>query len=909
MNKQLLVALSLLLLIVGFFSYRHFRSSPDNSSSPASQVKSKDDTPLTKPTATKSEATTQSQTSMELALDDDPVGSLRLEGQAVDEDGDPVEGATIMLGSAPPRTTTSDTDGSFAFDNLVGRRYPIYARSSDRIGGPVVVRLTEESPPALIRMHAGGGIEVEVYDRENHPIAGATISIPSLDSISATTDSEGKVTIDNLPPGNTLLSARAPGFAKSTSYVSIPRAADTRSHQRFDLVPGIKVSGIVVDKDDKPVAGAKLIAHDTSALFSVENPKKDGVVSDKEGRFELPAVPPGSIRLHAVHDDYAPSFGDILQVGDTELSSITLRMSEGGKISGKVVSSSGAPVSWATVRVVAGGDSPNRSVNRQLIADEEGEFAIRGLTPVELLVYASSDLASSKAIDIDLRSSPTKENLEVRLDVEGTLSGIVVDQEGEAIAEAQVQAIPNFWDGADLKTMTASGPSFATTDGSGAFVFHGLSDSKFQLRASRSLGDLSTGLNKATNARTGDTGIKIIIASPGSVEGTVQRSDGNAPEIATVSIGRASASVKKGAFLLTDIPPGKYELAVSGPSFATRYVGNIVVKTSEKLKLETIVVEKGRSVRGRVVDSSGSAVSGAKVVLAERVISDGKNLIPQNIGDSVTDGGGLRQAVSDDEGRFVLSGLGPKEWTVVADHPEFGRALGIQIAKGIADEEIELPLLEVGRIAGKVSINGEGKPNIQVLLTSPSSSGHILVVRSGADGSFLVERTAAGEYKLSAMMGGGASTSMAAMQVVVKAGQEVEANLNVDEGSVTYIVKVTGIKGAKIDAAQVFLFQGAANIKTGGELNDLFLKSANNAKMEFTSDEMGPASFKKVTPGLYSVCVIPINGDMNDPVFGQKLQRNAATLAVHCLQSEVLESPEKQSFNAVVPPMAPLPED
>ncbi len=909
MNKTTLLILSIaVLLLGGFLSYRHFSGSAEREPATAAKPVQAAAKPPASAQSESSDKPQRSQATMSLAVDDDPVGTLRLEGQAVDENGAPVEGATIVLNSAPSKTTVSDTDGSFAFDNLVGRRYTMYARSSERIGGPAVVSLTETSAPTLVRMHAGGGIRIEVYDDHNHPIAGATVSVPALESVREQTDSEGKVTMSNLPPGSALLVASAPGYAKSSILVSIPRNADTLTLQRFSLVPGVKVSGTVVDNEGKPVANAKLIAHDNSALFGVENPKKDGVSSNKDGKFELPAVPSGAMRLHASHDDFAPSSTEIIHVGDTPLSDIEVVMSEGGIISGSVVSLSGDKVAWATVRIVAGGDTPSRSVNRQLIADENGKFSASGLPLEELLLQASSEEASSKAIDIDLLAKTKESNLKVTLDVEGTISGVVVDEEGQPIAEAQVQATADFWKGADLKRMTVNGSSFATTNGDGEFHFRGLSDSMFQLRASRSLGEASARLQTPTKAKTGDTNIRITIASPGSITGTIQTSDGTAPEIAVVSIrNAASASVIEGKFSLADIPAGKYELTIKGPSFATKHVGNILVTTSETTELETIVVEKGRVVRGQVVDSSGSAVSGAKVVLSGRIISDGKNLTPQSLGDSVAGQGELRQAISDDNGKFALAGLGSKQWFVVADHPDFGRSIGVDVPKGTQDTQVDLPLLATGSVAGRVSINGVGKPGVPVLLTTPATSGHILVVQSGDDGRFLVERTTVGDYKLSAMISGGAASSMAAMQTVVKAGQETEANLDIEEGAVTYTVQVSGKNKAKIDAAQVFLFSGAANINNGSELNDLFLKSASNAKMAFATK--GMASFLKVTPGNYSVCVLPINGDMNDPAFAQKLQRNVDTLAVHCQQTEIAESPENQSYNAVVPPMAPLPDE
>src|SRR5262245_16143219 len=48
-------------------------------------------------------------------IDDDPRGTLRLEGQVIDADDHPVGGATVVINSNPPRTTTSEADGGFAF--------------------------------------------------------------------------------------------------------------------------------------------------------------------------------------------------------------------------------------------------------------------------------------------------------------------------------------------------------------------------------------------------------------------------------------------------------------------------------------------------------------------------------------------------------------------------------------------------------------------------------------------------------------------------------------------------------------------------------------------------------------------------------------------------------------------------
>ena len=158
------------------------------------------------------------------------------------------------------------------------------------------------------------------------------------------------------------------------------------------------------------------------------------------------------------------------------------------------------------------------------------------------------------------------------------------------------------------------------------------------------------------------------------------------------------------------------------------------------------------------------------------------------------------------------------------------------------------------------------------------------------------------------MLGAGGSNSMAATNVNVKPHQEAEAVLAIEEGAVTLKVRVQGKDDAAIDAAQIFLFKGAVSVATGAELNALFLKAAADAKMTFAFGNQ-ETTFEKIVAGPHSVCVIPINGDMNDPAFAQKLQRHVGEIAVYCEPLDIAQAPEVQSYTAIVAPMTPLPDE
>lgn len=843
-------------------------------------------------------------------IDDDPIGDLLLEGQVVDDNGEGVGGAQVFLGSTPPRTTTSEEDGSFSFDKLVQRRYPVSARSEDQIGGPAMVTLSKNSDPVIVRMQPGGGIRVEVVDVENMPIASATVSIPSLESVHATTDAKGIAELRNLPRGTIMVSVQAEGFAKGHSLAPVPRGKDNLGQQRVTLERGVKVAGRVVDFEGNPVAKASVIALRSGALMQVENPRDDGVKSDDDGRFELPAVPSGNVQLLAVHDEHAASTSERFDVGDSAIQDVEIALKRGASVQGRVINTQGEAVAWATVRVRNTADSFGRgqSVNRQMIADEDGTFTIKGLPREELVLFGSSEEASSQSVQVDLRNKGDAQKIELLLDVDGTIEGIVTDEHGAAVAEAQILAYPDFWEGADMKELRVRGPAFAISDGDGRFTIRGLPDSKYKINASRGKA-MGRGGMQGVSAKTGDREVKVELATPATIVGKIVASNGSTPELATVSIGWGnSVPVTKGKFEISEVAPGTHDLTVRGPDFATTVRSKIEVAAGEKHDVGSIEVRTGRRVSGRVIDSKGGPVAEADIVLARQLISDGANLTPRAMGTAMDEQLGNRRTKTDAKGNFSFRGIGDSEWTIAADHPEMGRSLGRTVEKGTEEVVLDLALLPVGGVKGAVTVNGEPSAGVDVLITSETGSAHIVIVKSDEKGKFMAERVASGKVKVSAMRNVGGSSSMAATNVVVDPGAIAEATLDIEEGSIALAVTVSGIDDAKIDAAQVFLFKGAADVSTGAELNKLFLSAASNAKMGFAMGTAA-ANFDKVSPADYSVCIIPINGDMNDPSFAQKLQRHVGEIAVYCQRLKITETPEKQTFNGEVPPMTPLPEE
>ncbi|MGE5183691.1 MAG: MSCRAMM family protein, partial [Acidobacteriota bacterium] len=184
--------------------------------------------------------------------DDDPAGTLRLEGQVLGAGDHPVGGATVVLGSTPPRTATTEADGGFAFDHLVARAYRITARAPAGIAGPVVAHLTDKSDPVVLHLRAGSKLAIDVVGGDGKPVDGADVELRGDDRQRAPAPG-GKVTFAPLVPGPYTVVASAPGLAPAHQLVLV--AGDT--HARVVLAPGAPVSGKVVDDHGAPVAGAR----------------------------------------------------------------------------------------------------------------------------------------------------------------------------------------------------------------------------------------------------------------------------------------------------------------------------------------------------------------------------------------------------------------------------------------------------------------------------------------------------------------------------------------------------------------------------------------------------------------------------------------------------------------------------
>ncbi|MBA3818450.1 MAG: carboxypeptidase regulatory-like domain-containing protein, partial [Deltaproteobacteria bacterium] len=852
------------------------------------------------------------------SLDVDREGPLRLEGQVVGPDGKGVPHAEVWLGSVPPRTMKAEEDGTFAFDKLVGRTYGLAAKAGMLIGGPTAFKLTSTSDPVVLRLTEGATVLVTVVDQAKQPLPNIEVTEGYTLETSAKTDAKGEARLAPVSPGYVSVEAHADGYAAASGFTTVGSAGAT-GRVTITLRRGFAVSGRVLDDTGKPVVKARVsIDGGGGGMDRASRDDREGsddrkdpraAITDAKGQFTLAAVAAGTHTVDAFDGEHEPASSTPITVSDRAVSGVELVMKAGGVLAGAVLDLKEQPVPYATVRVAAASESMQMTVARQVTADDKGAFEIRGLQRAKLDVRAESDAAASKLEAVDLTERTDRRDLRLVLDVTGTIAGIVVDDAGAPVPEVQVSAFPDILGGASVDGLTLASMSPATTDGAGTFKITGLPDGTYKLWAARSSNGGFAGFGKqSTSAKTGDTAVRITLSTPGGIKGTIVVEGRGAPKQATVGIGwQPPTPAEDGAFELKDLEPGSHDVSIRGLDFAPLVKRDIKVAPGKVTDLGTVTVHRGRIVKGKVVDAKGKPVAGAKVKLGEfLVFSDDAE--PDDADAPTEAMFGARSATSDQGGEFSIIGVPPKATTVAADHSTSGRSISVAIPEGPQDPPpVTLALRGFGSIAGKVMQKGKPVPNVEVAQSSKASGAQFSSAKTDAQGAFTLNKVPEGAVVLQVTQQTMMSFKNTSVTVQVAGGKQTKVTIDVPVGQVTLAVQIKPVAGQQLDAAQVFLFSGTALPANGKQLMETFVGGGSQGMNFWFAKQGAPSKFAELVPGEYSVCSIPITGDMNEPTFMQRLNENVGTLKVYCKKATVTAAPLQQTMAQELPAMTPLP--
>lgn len=821
--------------------------------------------------------------------DDDPKGTLRLEGQVVDEHDAPVAHAMVAIDANPPMVVETESDGGFVFDGLIRRDYRIEATAGDRYAGPARLRLSDKPESVTLRMRKGGSVEVTVTERAGGaPVKGADVQLRSTLTWRATTNADGVAKLTGLGAGMSPLVVRAKGYAQAAMMLRTWGNPDTVERAALSLARGAALAGRVVDDKGKPIANARVVATNASEVLTVADPPRDGVATGADGSFSFPTLSAGTWRVTASAGDYAPTTTAPIAVdGEHARSGIDLHLLAGAVVRGTVKDPTGAPVPAADVSVVVHGYLPWRT-RRQAFTDANGMFSIGGLAPRAVDVVAWHDSGASAIVPVDLAAKREQDVL-LTLDVSGVITGTVVDKSGQPLGDAQVIAEPDWTGGTgDRAAWGVRGVQETVTDQGGGFRFAGLPDGAYTVRAARpgaaeAVLWLSSGVVTKPNAAP----IKIVVPADGRAIGTVQLADGKPATVFTVALGNTNPLpfvAKDGAFAVP-AAAGTYALTVAGPGFVTTGK-DVTIVEGKDTDVGTLAVNAGRSISGRVLDEHGTPVAKATVAAGALLSGGGAELYIKS--ESIA----AKDTETDAQGRFVLAGFPPASLTVVAGKANVGRSASVQLPAGPDSVTLDLVLGATSGLTGKVTRNGQPLGDTMIIANPIGAMWSNFFVTTGPDGTFALDALAPGAYVVYPMLsrGGNGPGSLYMRRAEVVLGKKTKIEIDATPGPVTLAVSVKTEKGAALPMGRVGAIQLSINPQTAEELRDGTHMPIGDQiiPMHGGGIREGAASIEGLRPGTHTLCAM-----LGDP-------RVASSVKLECTQVK-LSATTKQTASLVVP--------
>jgi protocatechuate 3,4-dioxygenase beta subunit len=664
-----------------------------------------------------------------------------VEGRIVDaSSGDPIGGAAVWAARRPEDLVHTSPDGVYRLATwsddwgvAVAAAAPGFAAGNLRVAHDQLAR--RDTPAlALVPALALAGV---VVDPESAPVPGAEVALaaqpgPGRDlrtRVIATSAADGSFRLSGVPYGVPFdLRVEHPGYAIAWEELGPFDRDRPPEPLRIRLSRGLTAVGRVVDRDDRPLAGARV---ELWPLPAGSNPWRQAAfpreatavaVTGEDGGFRLAAVPPGRYDLDARSAGFAPTEVPGLEVrgpGDAaesapEVELGTVVLLPGARLEGRVVDRHGEAVAGVGIAAQPSVEGlpprPPRPSEREprATSDANGRFTLDDL-PHDALIRLTAVHPSHRSAEPVFVRTPTEELVILQVDAGDEearrLRGQVLGSDGAPLANATVTAV--------VRSASGQRSTRQTTGAQGRFEFPAQGAAPIELWASGPGHRLGRVLVEVPGS---DEEVLIRLDPGATVHGRIVGPRGEAVIGARVSsvlrgdtTGFASTTAVsdgEGRYRLDGVAPGLHDFETIHPDYRPLR-RELEVELGERVV--DLELEEGLTVAGRVVGPRGEAVPRATIRALPAVQS------PTGLGD-------LQASTTDDEGRFSLGGLAPGTYAIVAEHDELGRGL-VELELGrdsgtgsLRDVEIRLEpgLTLEGRVTG---VEFDALPQVRIIAT------------------------------------------------------------------------------------------------------------------------------------------------------------------------------------------------
>lgn len=745
---------------------------------------------------------------------------LVLAGRVLDSQGrKPVGGALVWASADPGAFVRADAEGRFRLPVPARRRFevevlaPGFLPRKVAIPGPQLA----SGRAVTLALDRAGALRGQVVDSRTRPVAGAQIVAVSAAALGrqafdpsdpvterTVSDAQGRFALRLLQPAADyeVRALRAGSWPAARTVTVGDLAASVRT-VTLVLAPARGARGRIQDPAGRPIAGAAVTVR--AALrpgsprtlpLAGEAPAADKgaltVQSDGQGVFSVPACPAAELELAVRRTGYAPALLPALRLpdgispgGPADLGVVVLR--PGAPIAGRVVDQRGRPVAEAEVFALRDPVDVN-SVERTLKGRKpaastaaDGRFVIQDLlpgTPVHLAVRAPGFLAGL----VRAVRPPAAQPLVIRLEPENALVGRVVDDRSEPVAGARVELRWQATLPEDAEIRLGE-PVFraARSEADGRFELRGIPTGGAILSVTAQGFVERDGIEVELPRPAGAGELRLELDRGALLQGRVTTAAGEPVPAVRVGVGGATASTDDdGLYWLEGAALGRQEVLFLHSSQG-RIRRDFDVQPG--VNVLDVAFDPGVEVAGRAVDDRGRPLPGVRVELGswERF--------------------GLRQFqdVSDEEGRFRLSPVGPGRYRLTAS------------AEGFADAELDHPVdvaaespvpLEIAlsrgaRVSGRVlGLTVEELAQVQVVAVPDGGAG--IDAWTDGRGRYEAGPLPPGDWTLKATLWGDERRAEARL-AIRRADREINRDLEIETG-LTLTVQVLADEEPVADA-------------------------------------------------------------------------------------------------------------
>jgi len=391
-----------------------------------------------------------------------------LTGVITDSGNNTVPGATVHLDgmlaglgnqpSADRMTTTSDNFGRYEFVNCPNGQRTLLV-SADGYGSVLLGGIKMAGAKRFerdVKLEVAEMICGRVMGSNNMPVKGAEVIALSYSSGNTQcrdfteTDADGQFCLERLNPGQYTIAVSAVGYRPERAQ----RVMTGSNGLVLQLTPQASVSGRVISKKTgEPLVTFTCVlrtAYENADVTSPTDIKAD--FRNPLGEFSLTNVPPGSYVVEASAQGFAASSSPRFTVSQGQvINGITVEVTKGGSITGRIVGSDGTPIKGALISThdntytddaftrALGDLFPTNASSKKVRTNAKGNFKLQGLTPTNYQIRIQAS-GHSREVKKDILVLEDRDNDlgAIQLSSGGSVGGLVVDQAGGYIVGARV---------------------------------------------------------------------------------------------------------------------------------------------------------------------------------------------------------------------------------------------------------------------------------------------------------------------------------------------------------------------------------------------------------------------------------------------------------------------------------------